>query len=286
MTDTLLTVSLAERHPALTAVVLAFFGAWVVSVLIRVERPLPRVEYFFAVAVLWLIPTLLSLLITGVDDGELPATPVLAASALGAFVYGLGLYLVSAMRALDAFGRPRLGWLGLVPIANLVLHVKRGKNPAPELRFGMNKKEFEPTFLILGCLLLVVANVLPRLTWDQGGLLLRTSSGERLAETVSARFAQEIAQNRPQLPLRIDHLTTFVDISSDGRTMTYVYELDHHVELGEMLIDNITGVVCPDTGYAADFELGGQLSYEYWSPGRADPQVFLITQDVCTEHGF
>lgn len=103
-------------------------------------------------------------------------------------------------------------------------------------------------------------------------------------EIIACVFANTAAQMDPQLPKKVDEITTLVAVSSNGPTFNYTYVLD--ISLADVRQQNIDSLeattmqnACSDPSMSQTIVLGG--SYFYRWVDRSGTQITSMLIDAC-----
>jgi hypothetical protein len=195
---------------------------------------------------------------------------------------------LAAARSRSAFGSQRFAFLGLIPLANLVLVFYPPKEwDAPQGRLAS-------AFLglpgvVVGLILLLCVSVADRVA---AGALERfvadvesdPSATRARLEAVGVEEALRIAAEQSQslLPAVVDEVTTLIEIEASGSTLrrTYVMTVESLVWTEEMSVQ-IGRFLCDEEGLRAFLDHGATIEERYLSRSRRPLKTESVTAASC-----
>lgn len=277
---------------SLTGIYLLTFviGGLIASQILTVHVSIRRVTYVW-----WIASLNLALMVSQLGWATAPA-----AADAGLFsalcilmisinvIFGVGLYYASAGRSNDIDGNVSRAWLGFVPIANLWLifggRKKAIYNESPRPIWA--RWLLDPA-LIIGAVFIfglaqIIGNVIERAP------LYDVADSEVLRDlitknqTLEESFAAEAISSGAVLPIQVDEITTFSDISADGDLLRLRFDVSEQI-LGMRpdFINTLAKQYCAEDMFATDIARGGTIAIDYFGPDEQIIQSYEITSNEC-----
>jgi hypothetical protein len=195
-------------------------------------------------------------------------------------VAGLATGLLSHARSVNAYGDGRGAWMGVVPIANLVLMAT-----APRVESRMNPV-VSAVLVVIGIAGLFGGRILDRLTTDalEAGT---NDSLETIAEALGAQIgAQGVESVLAEIAAQtgrteIDSETVLARVEATGETLHYTYEITElAAQAGTMLEPAVRQNSCDNPVLLALMDGGASLVMDYLGPdGALVVSVTLVARD-------
>ena len=111
-----------------------------------------------------------------------------------------------------------------------------------------------------------------------------TTGAAASVEEIQASAAEAI---RPQLPIQVDAISTWVGVSSEGETLAYSYvvklrksELDVN-QFRQAMRGSLRNSACRQKDMMSIMELGGRYKYSYTGDDGAFISSITISSDDC-----
>ncbi len=250
-------LDLGESQIDLLAIGAALAGFLAALVFDRSKRDLLRSEYFFAGATLLFLANLTQFVwlatIPAMARGILWVVIVIGLGCLVVFGYFLGS--ISRARSRNAWGHPGYAFLGIIPIANLVLLFRR---PAQKVSSSSRSSQIG-TNVVLGIVLLVLSTGADRVLER---LMTRAMDFDPIE--ASAALTARILARSTETPQKIDDFLTLEKVEVAGKTLSYQYSVDTDLDsLPDSFIAETRQDECPNPAYAPILQDGGAVEYIY-----------------------
>lgn len=289
--DQLLAKLLMRGESTLIAVAIALIlaGALIGGLFLTIRPALRRIPYLWSLAILQILLTASQfgwLLLPDAAEAGLFSVAVISLF-LSFALFGAALYYVSAARSKDICRETKLAWIGFAPLANLWLLCKRGQPPAePAQRGGgdrpvINLLKIVAALAVMLCGHFIAERYLTDTEFDEDetAKLLRFFGG---MQTLENAFAEEAALTRAELPIWINEVTSFVDITAEGDRLNMIYQVDQdEPEFEPDLKQDLAQMYCAPDMFEFDIARGGRLLFTYLARNGEVAREFAITRADC-----
>jgi hypothetical protein len=252
-------------------------------------RSMRRVPYFLWISVVTAFVSALPIVwvatLEAAKDGVLWILVVLFFG--GIFGGGAATGTLAHARSVSAYGDGSNAWMGIVPIANLVLLLK-----PPENRFnrGYIRVLYDVLLVVFSAFILTIGSTIGKLPdkylddiVEAGGddpgvqqfgidFMLRTQG----LEAVLGQMAAAVPGRR------IDEATYLLRVESDGDKLRYVYELSTDIpEIPVSVRTALTEKNCASIALRPVIDAGATLEHVYQYPDGSIVGVVDVSQSVC-----
>lgn len=259
--------------------------SWVIMVLAaaiavaatQYEWRVGRAKYFLLLGLIWFLAGLSNLVpiaVPGAVKGQYLGPVVILIYAL---LVPLGALagIFSAARSLDVYGTRNKWIYGFIPIANLVLLFGKPQERRP----GGAMRAIASTGMVLAGLLLIamgtgieksaarsVEQARARMADDPVAqrMAIRLEIKANGMQSALREFASGIA-----VPLKVDAISTIIDVPVKANTLTYVYEVTgSNLNFGHSWNDIMMNSMCTSDNFSELITLGAVISRRYLDPSK------------------
>lgn len=270
-------------------ILLAFVGALLAALFVKVRFQLRRVAY------LWL----LAIAVLAISASQFAWLGIGAATRMGFFspfvialfsltvLYGAAIYIGSAARSNHISGTTKYAWLGLIPLANLWLLMKAPEEKTGSKSFGPKVSLFADVILVLAAIfvLLLSRTVTAAFEAHEPDPESFLAFNELLTsvQTVEEVFAWEAENTAPTLPLRMDEVTVFSAISAHGHKLRMGFIIEDDIEdIDPNFKNDLAAEQCAKEMFGDELARGGTIIFAYQRPDGSLIREFEITGKDCT----
>lgn len=202
--------------------------------------------------------------------------------ALMGYFYGV----ISLARSRDAFGTGRYAILALIPLANLVLHLKASKNALSPNRIPTISLLSGRTGIASGFVMAGASIVLSAGFQVQSDRMVENADPEQgiafLVRSQGLDGALETIATESQIPIALDEVTTLASIKADGSRLmrTYVVTRGDFI-LTDQFRAKIQNTVCAYAPFTPLLRAGATIEEVYVKTDGSLIGAHAVTQHSC-----
>lgn len=199
--------------------------------------------------------------------------------ALAGFATGV----LAHARSVNAYGDGSGAWMGIVPIANLFLMLKRPLDWRPS---GWKNRSLNALGTVVGFVMLALGSGIGKVAEEMTNQMADDAAnqsamlaGMAKAQGIEATLEMIASQVPSQ---KIDETTTLIGVEADGSTLRYIYEVAGQIDaLPLNLRVNLAQENCSNEAIRPIISAGASIQHRYIRSDKSEIGVVEVTPQIC-----